>query len=230
MSKVRWIIFSAVVVLILGGLVVYSRITNPPIDVSGVDTNSIVAASDQNGQIADHVLGKADSKVVFIEYGDFQCPSCGGAHPQVKAAMEQYADRVAFVFRNFPLTTIHPNARAAAGAAEAAGLQGKYWEMHDTLFESQADWQTLTGEQRVNAFVGYARELGIDQEKFKTDLSVKTINTKISFDQALGKKIGVDSTPTFFLNGEKLSSEVSGKIVQGSTSALTDLFDQALAK
>ena len=230
MSKVRWIIFSAVVVLILGGLIVYSRVTNPPIDVNGVDTNSIVAASEQNGQIADHVFGKADSKVVFVEYGDFQCPSCGGAHPQVKAAMDEYGDRVAFVFRNFPLTTIHPNARVAAAAAEAAGVQGKYWDMHNRIFESQADWQTLTGDQRTNIFAGYALELGLDEERFKTDLSSKTISSKISFDQALGKKIGVDSTPTFFLNGEKLSSDVSGQIVQGSTSTLTKLFDQELAK
>ena len=230
MNKVTWIIFSAVVVLILGGLVVYSRMSSPSTDVSAIDANSIIAASDQNGQIADQVYGKADSKVVLIEYGDFQCPGCAAAHPQVKAAMEEYKDRVAFVFRNFPLTNIHPNARAASAAAEAAGLQGKYWEMHNRLFEAQADWETLTGEQRTNLFTSYASELSLDQDRFKTDLASTNVNTKISFDQALGKKVGVDSTPTFFLNGEKLSDEDSGQIIRGSTSALTSLFDKALAK
>ncbi|MDB5160529.1 MAG: hypothetical protein JWO99_792 [Candidatus Saccharibacteria bacterium] len=229
MGKVRWIIFSAVIVLVLGGLVIYSHVSNPSIDVSSVDTNSIISASAQNGQIADHVFGKADSKVVFVEYGDFQCPSCGGAYAQVKAATEQYQDKVAFIFRNFPLTTIHPNARVAAAAAEAAGLQGKYWEMHNLLYESQTAWETLTGDQRTAEFVGYAGQLSLDEAKFKTDLASAVVNKKISFDQALGKKIGVSATPTFYLNGKQLSSTDSGQIVQGSTSVLTGLFDKALA-
>lgn len=230
MSKVSWIIFSAVIVLVLGGLVIYSRISNPSIDVSNLNTNSVIAASAQNGQIADHVFGKADSKVVFIEYGDFQCPSCSGAYPQIKAATEQYKDKVAFIFRNFPLTTIHPNARVASAAAEAAGLQGKYWEMHDLLYQSQSAWENLTGNQRTAEFVGYAGQISLDEAKFKTDLASSLVNKKISFDQAIGKKIGVDATPTFYLNGTQLSNTDAGQIVQGSTTVLTGLFDKALAK
>jgi protein-disulfide isomerase len=230
MNKVTWIIFGVVVVLIFGGLVVYSHASNPPIDVSNVNATNIIAASVQNGQIADHVYGKADSKVVFIEYGDYQCPSCSGAHPQIKAVTEAYKDKVAFVFRNFPLTTIHPNARAAAAASEAAGLQGKYWEMHNRLYESQADWESLTGDQRTNTFIDYASQLKIDTAKFKTDLASTAVNSKISFDQALGKKIGVNATPSFYLNGKQLSSTDSGQIVQGSTTVLTGLFDKALAQ
>ena len=230
MSKVTWIIFSAVVVLVLGGLVIYSRNSTPSTDVSNVDTNSIIAASDQNGQIGDHVFGKADSKVVFIEYGDFQCPSCGGAYQPIKEVTEEYKDKVAFIFRNFPLTTIHPNARVAAAAAEAAGLQGKYWEMHDLLYEGQADWQDLNGDQRTSVFVGYAASIGADKDKFTTDLASSDINRRISFDQALGKKIGITATPSFYLNGEKLSATDAGQIVQGSTSTLKSLFDKALAK
>lgn len=230
MNKVAWIIFSAVIVLVLGGLVVYSHASNPAIDVGSVDTNSIISASEQNGQIADHVYGKADSKVVFVEYGDFQCPSCGGAYPQVKEVTEAYKDKVAFIFRNFPLTTIHPNARVAAAAAEAAGLQGKYWEMHNMLYETQSDWETLTGTARTNTFVGYAGELGLDKAKFTTALASSDVNRKISFDQALGKKIGINATPTFYLNGTQLSSTDSGQIVQGSSSTLKALFDKALAK
>ena len=230
MNKVTWIIFGAVIVLVFGGLVVYSHVSNPSINVSNVDANSIIPASAQNGQIADHVFGKADSKVVLIEYGDFQCPSCGGAHPQLKAATEAYKDKVAFIFRNFPLTTIHPNARAASAASEAAGLQGKYWEMHNQLYEGQAAWENLTGDQRTELFVGYAGNLGLDKVKFKTDLASTAVNSKISFDQALGKKISVNATPSFYLDGKKLSDEESGQIVKGSTTVLTGLFDKALAQ
>jgi len=230
MNKVRWIIFGAVIVLVLGGLVVYSHVSNPSINVSNINANSQVAASAQNGQIADHVYGNPNAKVTFIEYGDFQCPSCGGAYAQVKAATEAYKDKVAFIFRNFPLTTIHPNARAAAAAAEAAGLQGKYWEMHNMLYEGQADWEKLTGEQRTDVFLNYASSLGIDKEKFKTDLASSAVNSKISFDQALGNKIGVNATPTFYIDGTQINSTDSGQIVQGSTTVLTGLFDKALAK
>ena len=230
MNKVTWIIFGAVVVLVLGGLVVYSRISNPAMDVSSINANAISAASEQNGQIADQVYGNPDAKVVLVEYGDFQCPSCGAAHPQIKEAMETYKNDVAFIFRNFPLTTIHPNARVSSAAAEAAGLQGKYWEMHNIIYEAQADWEKLTGDQRTNIFVGYATALGLDKDKFTTDLASKAVNTKISFDQALGKKIGVNATPTFYLNGEKLSETDASQIVRGNTTVLTGLFDKALAK
>ena len=139
MNKVGWIIFSAAVVLLLGSLVVWTRITNPPIDLSGVENNSIVAASEQNGNIADHTKGSDANKILLVEYGDYQCPSCGGVHPNINALMEEYGDDVTLVFRNFPLTSIHPNARAAGAVAEAAGLQGKFWEMHDMLYERQND-------------------------------------------------------------------------------------------
>lgn len=228
MNKVTWIIFGAIVVLVLGGLVIYSHASNPSINVGNIDTNTIIAANSQNGEIADHVYGNANSKVVFVEYGDFQCPSCGGAYAQVKSATEAYKDKVAFIFRNFPLTTIHPNARAAAAAAEAAGLQGKYWEMHNMLYEGQSDWESLSGDQRTNVFVGYATQLKLDEAKFKTDLASSAVNSKISFDQALGNKIGVNATPTFYLNGSQINSTDSGQIVQGSTTVLTGLFDKAL--
>jgi protein-disulfide isomerase len=229
-SKVAWIIFGAVIVLVLGGLIVWSRVSNPAADVSTLNENSVLAASDQNGQIGDHTFGKADSDVIFIEYGDFQCPSCGAAHPQVKEVTEEYEDRVAFVFRNFPLTSIHPNARAAAAAAEAAGLQGKYWEMHNQIFESQSSWSNLTGNQRTDAFVSYAQSLGLDTDKFADDLGVSAINQKISFDQALGRKASVSATPSFYLNGEKLSEADASAIVQGDSDKLRELFDAALGE
>jgi len=228
MSKSAWIIFGAIIIVVFGGLIAYSRSANPSANVGSVDANSIIAASDANGQIADHVFGKADSKVVMIEYGDFQCPSCGAAHAQIKSVIEEYKDKVAFVYRNFPLTTIHPNARVAAASVEAAGLQGKYWEMHDLVFESQNEWSNLSGDERTAQFSSYADSLELDKEKFLTDLASAPVGKKISFDQAIGKKIGVDSTPAFYVNGEVLPEAVASAVVQGSTSELKALLDQKL--
>ena len=207
MNKVSWSIFAAVVVLLLGGLIVYSQLNRTTVDVEQVDVNSIIGANEQNGNIADHVFNDTESKVVLVEYGDYQCPGCGAAHPNIKTLLDEYGDRISFVFRNLPLTSIHPNARAAASAAEAAGLQGKFWEMNDFLFESQSEWQNLTATQRTDAFVGYADTLGLDGEKFREDYAGQPVNMKITFDQALAKKAGATSTPAFFLNGEALPED-----------------------
>ncbi len=228
MNKIGWIIFSVVVALILGGLIAWTRIANPPIDLSGVENNSVIAASEQNGNIADHTKGNVDGKVLIVEYGDFQCPSCAGAAPNVTALMEEYGDRVGLVFRNFPLTTIHPNARAASAVAEAAGLQGKFWEMHDLLYERQNDWSNQDITKRTETFNLYAEELDLNVEQFKTDIASAGVGQKISFDQALGKNAGVDATPTFFINGEKLDAETSSGIVQGDLTKIKEKLDELL--
>lgn len=230
MNKVGWIIFSAVVVLILGGLIAWARITNPPIDLSGFDNNSVIVAAEQNGNIGDHFKGSDAKKVILVEYGDFQCPSCGGAHPNVNELMETYKDDVTFVFRNFPLTSIHPNARAASAVAEAAGLQGKYWEMHDMLYEGQGDWSNLDATKRTDLFNQYASTLELDLNKFKEDLTSKSVSQKINFDMALGKSVGTSATPTFFLNGEKLDDTTSSGIVQGNLDAIKAKLDALIAK
>ncbi|HET8883869.1 MAG TPA: thioredoxin domain-containing protein [Candidatus Saccharimonadales bacterium] len=206
MSKTVWIIFAAVCVLLLGTLVALSN--GKKVDVSNVNTGEVQTATEQSGNIADHVFGNADSKVILVEYGDFQCPGCGGAHPTVKALSEKYEDEIAFVFRNFPLTSIHPNALAAAAAAEAAGLQGMYWEMHNKLFENQDAWSNISATDRTEFFANYAKELGLDVETFKTDLASEAVSKKISFDMALGKKAGATGTPAFYLNGEVIEQPV----------------------
>lgn len=230
MNKTGWIIFSAAVVVLLGGLIIWTRATNPTADVSKLDNAAIQAASVDSGNIADHVKGKEDSKVILIEYGDFQCPSCGGAFPNVNTLMDEYGDRIAFVFRNFPLTSIHPNAKAAAAAAESAGLQGKYWEMYDLIYENQDAWSNLDTSKRTDAFVAYANQLALDTEKFTTDLSNADINKKINFDMSLGKANGVSATPTFFLNGEKLDEKTSSGIVQGDLTAIKDQINKLLGE
>ena len=228
MNKIGWIIFGAVVVVLLGGLIAWARITNPPVDLTGIENNSIIKGLPQNGNIADHVTGNGDGKVMFIEYGDFQCPSCGGAYPGVKTLIQDYGDKVTFVFRNFPLTTIHPNARAAAAVAEAAGLQGKYWQMHDTLYDNQNDWSSLDASKRTTIFQTYAKSLDLDINKFNTDIAGAEVNKKISFDQALGTKLGVHATPTFFLNGTQVDDTTSSDLVQGNLDSIKAKLDEAI--
>lgn len=227
MNKKTWIIFAVVCVVVLGGLVILSR--KDSVNVSNVDQTKQQAATAASGNIADHVFGKADSKVTLIEYGDFQCPYCGQAYPQVKKVTEDYASKIAFIFRNYPLPTMHPNAKAAAAAAEAAGLQGKYWEMHNKLYETQNDWNNLSTDKRTDIFVSFAKEIGVkDTEKFKTDMSGQEVNKKINFDLALGNKAGVTGTPTFYLNGSKVSDDVSSSIINGDGSKLRTALDDLL--
>ncbi len=188
-------------VVVLGGLI-YASSRNR-LDVSGVDASAISTGSDMSGNIGDHVFGKADSKVVLVEYGDYQCPGCGSISPTVKKLSEKYKDQIAFVFRNFPIASKHPNARAAAATAEAAGLQGKFWEMHNLLYENQRSWESVSSSERGVYFIDLAKQLGLDEEKFKKDVDSPEVSQKINFDQAVGKKIGADATPAFFLNGKK---------------------------
>lgn len=228
MDKKAWIIFSVIVVVLLGGLIYLS--SKNKVDVSNINTDQVFAASDQNGNIADHIFGKKGSKVVLVEYGDFQCPGCAGAHPQIKAISEEYKDRIAFVFRNFPLTSIHPNARAAAAAVEAAGLQGKYWEMHNIVYENQDNWKEASATERDAFFTQYAVEAGANKDQFVKDLASTSISKKIAFDQALGKKINVSGTPTFYLNGNLVDSYVTNNVIQSDGSQLKSLIDEALKK
>lgn len=207
MSKKAWIIFVAVCVVVLGGLVALSR--GNQIDVSKVDETKVIAASAANGNIADHVFGATNGKATLIEYGDFQCPACGSAFPNIKELKTEFKDQLTFIFRNLPLTSMHPNARAGAAAAEAAGLQGKYWEMHDLLYENQNDWGNSPSDQRLSKFESYAVQIGIkDMGKFKTDMSGKNVSDKINFDMALAKKIGASATPTLLLDGKKIESDI----------------------
>ncbi len=206
MNKVTWIIFSIITVGILGVLVFMS--SSSRIDVSSVDVNAIQEANNQNGNIAEHIYGKADSSVTLINYGDFQCPGCSIAHDLIRKVTEEYKDQLRFVFRNFPLSSIHPNARASAGAAEAAGLQGKYWEMHNKIYENQPAWDTLSGSARSELFISYAREFDLDIDKFNTDIASTAVTKKLNYDYSLGKKAGVEATPTFILNGVMLDAEI----------------------
>jgi protein-disulfide isomerase len=142
----------------------------------------------------DHVAGRDDAPVTLVEYGDFECPYCGMAHPIVKNTQRALGSQLRFVYRHFPLAEVHPHARIAAQAAEAAGAQGKFWEMHDTLFENQ---QALD----VEDLIGYAKALGLDTTRFARDLEAGTYAKRVRDDFRSGVRSGVNGTPTFFVNG-----------------------------
>jgi protein-disulfide isomerase len=142
----------------------------------------------------DHIRGPMDAPVTLVEYGDYQCPFCGQAHPIVQALLAQAGDSLRFVFRHFPLHTMHPYAEQAAEAAEAAGAQDQVWQMHDTLYENQdaLDFQSL---------ISYASDLGLDVQRFSDDLLGRAYARKVAEDLMSGVRSGVGGTPTFFING-----------------------------
>lgn len=142
----------------------------------------------------DHIRGSLRAPVILVEYGGFECPACGQAYPIVKALQQQLAATLAVVFRHFPLTTIHPHAQRAAEAAEAAGAQGKFWSMHDLLFERQ---EALEYESLAE----YAAQIGLDLTRFARDVAAHRHLAKARADFASGVRSGVNGTPTFFVNG-----------------------------
>jgi protein-disulfide isomerase len=173
-----------------------SQSSSTPSDFATTTTAAITSS--------DHTRGDANAKVTLIEYGDFECPACGAYEPLVEQLYQQYGSQVLFVFRNFPLYQIHPFAMIAAQAAEAANLQGKYWEMHDLLYKDQADWTantTLTPAQVVSQyFDAYATQLGLNVTQFNTDINSTAVKNVVQNDITLGNDAQVNHTPTFFIN------------------------------
>lgn len=149
-----------------------------------------------------HAVGPEAAPVVLEEFGDFQCPPCGRMHPVIQQIEKDYGDRLRFVFRHYPLQQIHKNAFSAARAAEAAGMQGKFWEMHDVIFDNQTQWAE-SAEPRPT-FVEYARRIGLNVEKFQADVAHQDTADRIGADYQRGASMGVTGTPSFFVNGREL--------------------------
>jgi protein-disulfide isomerase len=146
--------------------------------------------------IRDHIRGPTDAPLTLLEYADFECPYCGMAYPIVENVITQMGDQMRFVFRHFPLVDMHPHAERAAEASEAAGAQGKFWNMHHMLFENQENLSDLL-------LLGYAQALDLDLARFTDDLATGIYRTKVSEDFISGVNSGVNGTPTFFINDVK---------------------------
>lgn len=195
-SKIKKLLTWGVVILVLGFLAFrgYKFITASVPDVVRVPIE--VVASDR-------VKGPESASVILIEYSDFQCPACAAYYPLVKKLSEEFPQDIRIVYRHFPLTQTHKNALSSAKASEAAGAQGKFWEMHDMLFEKQGEWSELGSAK--DKFVEYANELGLDKQKFLSDFDSREVSEKINAEMTSGNTLGITGTPTFFLNGAKVA-------------------------
>jgi protein-disulfide isomerase len=160
----------------------------------------------------DHILGNPDAPCVLVEYGDYQCPHCAAAHPMVQAIGKHFGERLAFVFRNFPLTRMHPYAQPAAEVAEFAGSRGKFWEMHDQLFENQA-------RLGVNLFVELTTGMGLSREDMEAALENNTFTNRIHKEFTGGVRSGVNGTPTFFVNGSRYEGSMDQASLIGGIEA-----------
>lgn len=169
-----------------------------PVKLSGTTVDKHILIREDS-----HTQSTSSAKLTLVEFADFQCPSCGTAHPMIKKLLSDYPGKLNYIFRHFPLPQ-HDNGVVAAIASEAASEQGKFWEMHGALFENQSEWSDEANPNKL--FEGYAKELGLDVGKFKKAVADKSHKDKIDRDTADGKSLGVNSTPTFFLNGERMNS------------------------
>lgn len=190
----KFLVILGVIVLGFVGFIVFNK------KDSGNNTPGTSTASVSNNSV-----GAGNKKVTIIEYADFQCPACGQYYLLVKQIKEKYGDDITFTFRNFPLDSIHPNARAGHRAAESAGNQGKFFEMHNLIYENQQSWSTSTNVKTI--FDTYAKQLNLDMDKFNSDFISEDTNATINADIDEGKSKGVNSTPTFFMNGTKLNND-----------------------
>ncbi len=171
-------------------------------------------------QLSNNVIA-GNSGVTLVEYGDFECPACLRFYPVIEQVKEKYKGKLTFQFRHFPLVEIHQNALVASRAAEAAGKQGKFWEMYNKLYTVQQDWSKATDP--VASFEIYAKELGLNVEQFKTDLKGDEVNSIVQADRNEAKKQGFSSTPTFVLDGQQLTD------AQDSVEFFSQKIDEAIA-
>lgn len=167
-----------------------------------------------------YVQGNESSEIVLTTFEDFQCPACASFQVVLEDLKSEYGDSVKFIFRHFPLYSIHPNAQLSSEAAEVAGQEGKFYEYHDLLFAKQLEWESLTGDELISKFVEYAEEVGVeDLDKFEGDLRSGKFTNKVNRDAQAGTDLGVSGTPTIFINTEKVSS-LSYPVIQNKIEGL----------
>lgn len=183
-----------------------------------------------SSKATNHVTGKGASGVTLVEYGDYQCPICGLYYQPVKDVVADMNEQIYFQFRNLPITQIHPNAFSAARSAEAADLQGKFWGMHDKLYENQTKWASST--KPLEFFKVYAKELGLNVTQFESDYSSSLVNDRINADLAEFNKTGQQmATPMFFLNGKYIdNSQLAGSNGFPSVDKFKELINAEIAK
>jgi len=162
-------------------------------------------ATEVQGAEPPHVRGNANAQVTLEEFGDFECGACGSYHPELKKIETEYGDKLKVIFRELPLVTMHQHALLAAQAAEAAGLQGKFWEMHDKLYDDQVTWTKKN--DLVPVFVDYAKQIGLNPDQFMKDLNGEKVAARIFQDGKRAHSFGLKGTPAFFVNGKEATGD-----------------------
>jgi protein-disulfide isomerase len=209
-SSLPFFIIGVVLVGVIAAVVLLSRQSSSnstPAQNTTSSTNQTQRMTPQPGAPNPYTRGMPTARVTVEEFSDFQCPACGGFEPGLRRVMNDYGDRVQFIFRNYPLP-MHKYAFLAARAAEAAGVQGKFWEMHDLIYDNQKEWSDSM-EPRVQ-FESYATRLGLDVQRYKADMERQEIAERIKADYVRGTSVGVGGTPTVYLNGRQL---VPGQLI-----------------
>lgn len=199
-TKILGSIVIATVVLLVGGIFLLSRSASGPADITGTEVLQIDYSKGEK-------LGSDSAKVKVVEFSDFQCPACQAVEPIVKKIRTSYSSsQVQVIYRHFPLPQ-HAYGRQAAIYAEAAGEQGKFWEMHDILFDTQTEWSGLDEKGATAFFLGLAKQLNLDENKINQAITDNGLKARIDEDTAEGNRLGVNSTPTFFVNGRKVNMQ-----------------------
>lgn len=215
------------IILIAGGVFFFSRgagSSNTPTQPAVISQDILVSpdSAKTSGFVNGTYLPATESaKLTLVEFGDYQCPACRVYQPLVKQLMVDFAGKINFVFRNYPLAQ-HSNANISSQAAEAAGLQSKFWEMHNKIYEDQASWSD--SKDAKNIFIRYAKELGLDVDKFANDMESSEIKDRIKEDMTDGNLTKLNATPTYFLNGVKMEN------VPPTYNELKSLIESELAK
>jgi protein-disulfide isomerase len=204
--------FIIIVAVAVGGYYFLKRSSNKAQPIAptsnGATSNSNqspATSSNVAGAEPAHKLGPDSAPAKLEEFGDFECPPCGLLHPILVEMRKQFGDQLQITFREFPLVPTHQHAVAAASSAEAAALQGKFWEMHDMLYEHQKDWHEAFDVRPT--FEGYAQQVGLDVERFKQDVNGDVVAQRIFLDGKRGHALGVKGTPTVFLNNKEVPFE-----------------------
>ncbi len=191
---IETVIFGFVVLAVIGGFIFAAvKLKDNSLNEPVFPVNAVVST--------DQIKGNREAKTVLVEYSDFQCPACAAYVPLTKQLLEEFNDRIVFAYRHFPLSQ-HKNAKQAALASEAGGRQGKFWQIHDMIFENQEEWAETDNAEEI--FIKYAEKSGLDIDRFKNDLKSEELKNKIAADLRSGQSANINSTPTFFLNGEKI--------------------------
>ena len=192
-------------VLLIGGIFLFTRNGGSSSTNKISDSILVPTGAHETSGIVGGVYQPASSnaKLILVEFGDYECPACGAYQPLTKQLLTDFAGKINYVFRNFPLSQ-HGNALVSSNAAEAAALQGKFWQMHDKLYESQADWATSTSARDI--ITGYAKDMGLNITQFNSDLDSQKVSDKITQDLNDGNVVGINQTPTFYINGVKVDN------------------------